>query len=289
MRLRLVTILALSGAAKNVSANVAVAARKRLRLDLYYARVVNFLVDSINKLHSNGHDLDADQGYQQVAESTVLSAYESRPPAAVWRQFWKAVEILSCVIRRMQITAVVFSLALHEAISIMSALRPTCKGAGQEVVLKPLQAGKHPITVGRLPLGIVMPGGKSPAMSDVVEALFIMTQKSDFAQSQLVQQVTFVHQKTPNSLGLFMVLSSLLDREAPNAPHSSQAAAPPVSQALVQAAGLSSAQPKPHLPCLQGAGPHGATSERQGLGLAGSSPNGPGPSASFGPLEPSKL
>lgn len=38
-----------------------------------------------------------------------------------------------------------------------------------------------------------------------------------------------------------------------------------------------------------GAGPHGATSERQGLCLTGSSPNGPGLSAPSGPLEPSKL
>ena len=38
-----------------------------------------------------------------------------------------------------------------------------------------------------------------------------------------------------------------------------------------------------------GAGPHGATSERQGLCLTGRSPNGPGPSAPSDPLELSKL
>ena len=38
-----------------------------------------------------------------------------------------------------------------------------------------------------------------------------------------------------------------------------------------------------------GAGPHGATSERQGLCLTGNSPNGPGLSEPSGPLEPSKL
>lgn len=47
------------------------------------------------------------------------------------------------------------------------------------------------------------------------------------------------------------VLSGLLDREAPDAPHGSQAAAPPVSQALVQAAGFGLAQPQTYLPSLQ--------------------------------------
>jgi len=57
----------------------------------------------------------------------------------------------------------------------------------------------------------------------------------------------------PVGLSSEQVLGGLLDREAPDAPHGSQAAAPPVSQALIQVASLGFAQPQTHLPCLQGA------------------------------------
>lgn len=55
----------------------------------------------------------------------------------------------------------------------------------------------------------------------------------------------------PMGLSSGQILSCLLDREAPDAPQRSQAAASPVSQGLVQPTRLGPSQPQTYLPSLQ--------------------------------------